>query len=553
MKKLNKIKKYTNILLMLTFIFTICSCEKFLEQNPKGNLTSETELSTVDEGEALVIGCYAALKGWTGAAGGAHNELPNIIEYWSGKSYTTVGHPQYWRWETDQVYGGLEHDFNNYWDHQYRGILNCNTTIEILPQVKEMSENQLSKALGEVRTLRAFYYFNLVRYFGDVIMITESINDPDKFEQPRTSLKTIYDEVIIPDLEYAVNESGLEDTRSIGPVTLHVARAILADVYLTCAGYPYQEVATNPTKNWCKEGLWTQDEYPVNLQSAISFLKKAQEQLNALYGQYWLGTYDDLHNPDMDFKGEAIFQISFIGEISDMDNFIRATLPIGTRISMYSEESGTNIPTMGYYNSYHPSDLRKQERQFFFTYDFLATRWDPNHPRIDFNQPYIYKYYDEKAIKETQNSDLNWTFYRYADILLMLTEVNWTLRELGGLSVSDNDIIKGINEVRERATLPSFSVGTLTLKDIMAERAYELILENKMTWDMRRSRRALVCGNGKFSELESFFGHSPERFIYRFGPQHLLAPIGNKEIERNRNCLQNFGYQPTQSGYQPTQ
>ena len=127
-----------------------------------------------------------------------------------------------------------------------------------------MSEDEKSKALGEVRTLRAFYYFCLVRYFGDVVMDTAIVTNLSDVQQPRASLKSIYDNVIIPDLEFAVNTSTLGDVKSgNGRVTKQVARAILADVYLTCAGYPYQEVATDPTKNWCVAGLLLQKVIPL--------------------------------------------------------------------------------------------------------------------------------------------------------------------------------------------------------------------------------------------------------------------------------------------------
>jgi hypothetical protein len=129
----------------------------------------------------------------------------------------------------------------------------------------------------------------------------------------------------------------------------------------------------------------------------------------------------------------------------------------------------------------------------------------------------------------------------------MLTEVNWSLRQLG-VSVPDNDIVKGINEVRARADLSEFAASDLTLKDIMSERAYELIFENKMLWDMRRTRKALVDGQGQFQALENLVGHQPTNFDHQFTNKHLLSPISATEIKNNRQCVQNFGWQPVQSG-----
>ena len=539
--KLNNLKKYSFLLIL---IFLIFSCEEFLKETPTGSLTADTELTSLQQGQALTNGAYRKLSFWHDTAEDWGNYLPNTIEYWTGKFYTGLGHPQYWRWQSDQVNGDLLGDFNNFWNHQFDGVRDCNTAIALIPTISGMTEAQRKLALGEVRTLRAFYYFMLVRYFGDVPMVTENPKDPSGFQLPRTSLKTIYDEVIIPDLEYAINESGLPAGQSTGRVTLDVARTIAADVYLACAGYPYQEVATNPEKNWCADGSWSMSEYPVNSPTAIAFLQKAKAQLDALYGKYTLGTYADLRDPKMDFRGEAIFQISYVIGVKIMDGVQQSYFPNNSGITAFNEERGTHIPTVDYYNSYSDADLRKQERQFFFSYDFKSDRYDPTNPRVDFSHPHLFKFFDP-ILKTSSQSGLNWSHYRYAEVLLMLTEVNWMLRQLGQ-SVSDVDIVKGINEVRQRAQLPVLSATNIGLLDILAERAYELIGEQKMIWDQRRTRHVTADGDKEFT-LEKFVGHTPPNYTYSWSAKHLLSPIGNVEIQVNENCVQNFGYLPQQS------
>jgi len=388
-----------------------------------------------------------------------------------------------------------------------------------------------------------------VRYFGDVIMDTSVIKNVADAQQPRTSLKTIYDQVIIPDLEYAVKESGLTDSKSTsGRVTKLVARTILSDVYLTCAGYPYQEVATDENKNWCVEGLFAQNTYPVNSSSAMDFLVKAKEQLNVLYGQYSLGTYADLHNPAKNNSGESIFQIQYLANVSDMSGIVAAALPGLSHVSMFGDENGTFIPSIGYFNSYNPADLRTKDRQMFYFSDTKSTKYDPSQgPADKFDMPYLFKYYDSLAIKVTAHAALNWTVYRYADVLLMLTEVNWTLRQLGG-PASDEDIVKGINEIRTRATLPTYRASDVNLLNIMSERAYELVFENKMLWDQRRTRKCLVDGVGSFAGIQDFVGHQPVGFSFAFSKMNLLSPISQQEIANNAKCMQNFSFLPSQKG-----
>lgn len=540
----------TIFILLAAFALILGGCDKFLEEIPTGAMTNKTVFSTSDDANALTVAPYRALPLWVGGAGDWGNYLPGTLEYPTGKAASEDAHVLLWRYQSNQVSGDLLNNFNNQWQNWYQGVRDCNFSIEKLGGITTVSASEISKSLGAVRTLRAWYYFNLVRYFGDVPMITSVIENVGDAQNPRTSLKKIYDEVIIPDLEFAVNESSLADIRSTnGFLTKYAARAILADVYLTCAGYPYQEVATNETGNWSVEGAWMQQGYPVNTPSARAFLLKAQAQLNALYGKYELGTYQDLHDPAMNNKGEAIFQAQFLEGVVN-NGIIAAALPIFSHISMFGDENGTFIPTVSYFNSYSSADKRIKDRQMFFYSDNLSKKFDRSEPPADkFSRPYLYKFYDAVAIKQTGRSGLNWTFYRYADMLLMLTEVNWALKELGE-SVSEQDIIKGINEVRARAELPAFRSADITLREIMSERAYELIFENKMLWDQRRTRMCLVDGNGQFAAIEPFIGHRPKDFSFAFSAMNLLSPIPGREIANNKKVLQNFGYLPRQIGQQ---
>ncbi|MDP2338510.1 MAG: RagB/SusD family nutrient uptake outer membrane protein [Bacteroidota bacterium] len=535
------------IILLAAFMLGFSGCKDFLIEKPTGSLTDKSTYTSEEDLTALTMGPYRMLPNWTAGAGDWGNNLPQTLEFPTGEAWTIEAHALYWRFQTNQVSGDLLDDFNNQWNYWFTGVRDCNFSIQMIEGMKGIASDKISKALGEIKTLRAWYYFNLVRYWGDVPMITKILENVADAQLPRESLKKIYDEVIIPDLEFAI-ASKLTDTKSTdGRITKFSARAILADVYLTVSGYPYQEVNATPAKEFCVSGSWTLKGYPVNNASAKGFLQKAKVQLDMLYGQYTLGTYDDLHNPAKNNLGEAIFQAQYLSGVTN-NGQIQCALPLISHISMFGDENGTFIPSMGYYNSYNPADKRVQERQFFFTSDNLSTKYDPTQsPAPKFDRPYLFKFYDADAIKVTAKSGLNWTFYRYADILLQLTEVNWALKQLGD-AVSDNDIIKGINEVRARALLPTYRATDITLLAIMSERAYELIFESKMLWDQRRTRMCLVDGSGAFVGIRDFIGHKATEFSFSFGPMNLISPMPATEILNNKKCLQNFGYLPKQAG-----
>jgi hypothetical protein len=537
--------KYT-LYLVLGLSFVLSSCQKFLKETPTGSLTSDSQVTSAAGGLALASGPYRSLGNWTDGGDSWGKNMANQFEYGTGKAYTQYQASILNLFETNALSGDFDY-FINAWNAWYQGVRDCNLSISMIPNVTALSAAQKSQYLGEVRALRAFYYFNLVRYYGDVVYNTSVTSDISQASQPRTSLKTIYDKIIVPDLEYAVNTSTLVDAPSSdGRVTKYVARTILADVYLTMAGYPYQEVNSDTTKSWCTQGLWTATAYPVNTQSAKDLLQKAKTQLDFLYGKYTLGTYDDLHNPAMNNKGEAIFQIQYLAGTRN-NNIVAFCLPLAGGASVYNDEFGTYIPSQAYHDSYSPVDKRVQDHQFFFYEDTKAKAKDPNEsPLPKFAIPYLYKFYDYNAVKVTSQSGLNWSFYRYADVLLMLTEVNWTLNTLG-VTEPENDIVKGINEVRGRALLSAYAGADVTLQSIMSERAYELIFENRLLWDMRRTRKALKDGSGQFAGIENLVGHQPTHFNYQFSAKHLLSPISATEIANNAKCMQNFGWNPKQA------
>ncbi|MCJ7450085.1 MAG: RagB/SusD family nutrient uptake outer membrane protein [Bacteroidales bacterium] len=537
------------LLLVLGLGITLGSCDKFLEEVPTGSLTDEAPITSNPGGYALATGAYRALPTWTAGAQWWGGTVMNSLEYATGKAYSQYQAADLYKFETNVESGDSEY-FIFPWNYMYRGVRDCNLAIQKIPEVTGLSETEKSKLLGEVRTLRALYYFVLVRKFGDVILNTSVLTDIEQASRPRVSLKTIYDKVIVPDLEFAVNESALVDERSTGRVTKHVARILMADVYLTMAGYPYQEV-TDTTKAYCVEGLWTMTNYPVNTPGAISFLQKAKTQIDFLAGltsTYGTWAYSDLRTPAQNNKNGAIFSIQYLAGTTN-NGITNTTVPLSGHTTVYTTETGTTIPAVAYHASYNPADLRLVDKSGYFYYnDNIASKYDVNEgPAPKFPCAFLYKFYDFNAAKVSGISGLNFPVYRWADVLLMQTEINWTLDQLGQ-NVPDADIIAGINEIRNKAGLPTYVAADITLKEIMAERAYELIFENKMLYDMRRTRKALVDGVDQFTALVNLEGHQPTMFNYQFSAKHLLDPVSSTEIDNNKLCLQNYGWSPKQKG-----
>ncbi|MDZ7690839.1 MAG: RagB/SusD family nutrient uptake outer membrane protein [Balneolaceae bacterium] len=109
-------------------------------------------------------------------------------------------------------------NITNLYNSYYQALVNINTTLSKLENT-EINETLSQQLQGELKFLRAYYYFNLVQYFGDVILITEPIDSPEEaWTYARKPVDEVYD-LVISDLEAAVS-----NTLDYGDAAATVAR-----------------------------------------------------------------------------------------------------------------------------------------------------------------------------------------------------------------------------------------------------------------------------------------------------------------------------------------
>ncbi|MDO4209048.1 MAG: RagB/SusD family nutrient uptake outer membrane protein [bacterium] len=135
----------------------------------------------------------------------------------------------------------------NVWNRVYDNINDCNAVINRLPDCIGLSEAQTSSFEGEARFMRAYCYWWLVEFFGDIEMRTEETSAA-VFTAHRTPAKQIYDEVIIPDAKAAASLLPVNPYNgNVGRSTQKAAKALLARVLLTRAQYEAQGSAEQKT------------------------------------------------------------------------------------------------------------------------------------------------------------------------------------------------------------------------------------------------------------------------------------------------------------------
>ncbi|GHB79738.1 RagB/SusD family nutrient uptake outer membrane protein [Persicitalea jodogahamensis] len=495
-------KTFAKLVLSSTLVFFGTGCSDFLEEPDQSNFTLENYFTKPEHAESVVNSCYESLRGTLGGGFGGAPWM--MLEFGTGLANTELGQAQNSIFVRNLVNNSDNGYGATYWTNNYRGIANANLAIAKIPDIP-MNEVAKKKYLGEARFLRALYYYELVRIFGNIPLISEPINlkSPELYPDQSTP-EQIY-KLIEADLIEA-EASGLPVTDVTGRVTLGAIKSLLASVYLTMAGYPLQK-----------------KEY---FQKAAD---KAKEVIDS--GKFSLfPSYDDLHNPAKKNLGENIFMVQYAAFVLP-SNWQSSIIPYNQGISAYTDETGAIFANKEFVESYQKGDKRAEEKQFY--YKTFSLRSDRTKTR-DLGGYYIYKLFDTEAQLSTTSSNLNWSILRYAEVLLTYAEA---ANESTGPTPAAYD---AINKIRSRANLPALSGLTKEQfrEAVWKERWYEMSFENKTWYDMARLRKAFNVSTRSF---EDFVGHK-----FSYGPvlqaRELLFPIPTAEIRNNDKLKQNPGY-----------
>lgn len=495
-------KTITKLVLSGTLVFFGSGCSDFLEEPDKSNFTLENYFTKPEHAESVVNSIYENLRGTLGGGFGGAPWM--MLEFATGLANTELGQAQNSIFVRNLVNNSDNGYGQTYWTNNYRGIANANLAIAKIPDIA-MNEVAKKKYLGEARFLRALYYYELVRIFGNIPLITEPINlnSPELYPDQATP-EQVYQQIEADLIE--AEASGLPYNDATGRASLGAVKSLLSSVYLTMAGYPLQK-----------------KEY---FQKAAD---KAKEVIDS--GKFSLfASYDDLHNPTQKNKGENIFMVQYAAFVLP-SNWQTSIIPYNQGVSAYTDETGAIFANKEFVEAYVKGDKRVDEKQFY--YRTFSLRSDRTKTR-DLGGYYIYKLFDTEAQLSTTSSNLNWTVLRYAEVLLTYAEA---ANEAGTLTPAAYD---AVNKIRQRANLPALSgLSKEQFREaVWKERFYELSFENKTWYDMARLRKAFNVSTKTF---DNFVGHK-----FSYGPvlkeRELLFPIPTAEIRNNNKLKQNPGY-----------
>ena len=240
MKKLfvNQKQKIMNKKYLIPFALTLLcfsGCQD-LTEDPKGSLTPVTYFKTQTDLDAAVASIYVSF-----AIDGAYGFTSRMTSYFGSDDLTTdpALNKADFR-DFDRLSGGSGNEsMVAEWQGPWTGIYQANNVIANYGKVTSTEELK-NGAVGQAYFLRAWGYYNLIRTFGDVPLILTPI---DVNERPdRAPVSTIYS-AIVSDLKTAKSLLPTSFPGQPGKASKHAATALLADVYLTMAGWPLNETS----------------------------------------------------------------------------------------------------------------------------------------------------------------------------------------------------------------------------------------------------------------------------------------------------------------------
>jgi hypothetical protein len=470
MKNIMKLKIYKFPLIAIVILVTIFSCsEDYIDVKPEGKFLTDSYYLNEQQAFTGVIAAYDLLR----KNSGGFENMVTMMNAGSDDFYAGGGNA------TDGA--GIQ-SFSNYtlnqfempksfWDDFYRGVFRANILTLKLPDVP-MDENLKSRFTAEAKALRGYYYFNLVRLFKNIPLITEPVGSSEWYNVVQATPEEVYTQIendlleAIPDLPNKIT-----NIAEWGRLTQGAARAILGKVYLEegkKALAAEQFAAVNGTPGEVSQ-----------------------------YGYKLLDNFNDLWQIDNKYNTESIFEVAHtnLGETGwdisygDMDEGNLVNTMVGPR-GFQDKDLTDNIPNYSTGWSFNPLlpelyDLLKNDPRFEATVLDLKTLSEEG--KVSYAPGYQDTGYFLKKFTPTsdEESDLlgdmwlnhrqNMYIIRLADTYLLEAEA------LGGTGARAQALV---DAVRARVGLPSIPVN---MGVVLNERRLELAGEGHRWFDLRRN------------------------------------------------------------------
>jgi len=499
-----------SMILLLTI-----SCSKQLDQKPPSAV--ETSLF------------YSNTQDFTQAVTGAYNQLHSYPDQvlWMGEmrsdniNATSDGNRD---WQGIRNFSSSLSSvgfITAAWDDNFNGIYNTNSVLDNLATKGSniTTPGLAARFSGECHFLRAFYYFQLLRLYGQVPIVPHALTVAEVEKIKRSPVSDVYS-FIISDLDTAIALlPGSYGAADVGRATKWSAEGLLGLVYLTRSGPAYSGVygPTLGTNEW--------DSAEAHFNNVINS------------GQFqFLSNYPSIFSYTNEDNREVVFNVEFMSTNNGADYPSQLTPQgywNGLGLSGYGNGYGTTTfdITSDLTKSYANSAAGKVDQRDTFNIAWSYPKTLGGAP--DSADPFIKKYINPATGKRgtgLRDWPINFIVMRYTDVLMMKAEAI-----LHGASGPQSTVDSIVNLVRTRAGIPTTS--NVTLPQLMEERRREFLGEGIRWNDLVREGMAVTTMN-------SWIASDTETLINQVVPNYVIYPVPSSEILTVPGLYtQNPGYQ----------
>lgn len=498
--------KNKNILLLaivgLLLTFGLYSCEdKFLDEEENYLIDSEGYFNSEEDYYLALVGAYDLLQ--TTFINNILGEIASDNTLCGGESaLDTQGYQQI----DDMIHTPVNGQLRNLWNYMFAGIKRCNYFLEFQNNIEFDGRVQM---VAEVRFLRAYFHFELVKWFGGIPIKDyanalegggKRFSPGDETSIPRYSAEQVY-ALIENDLTFAINNLDYSAPQ-VGRVTKGAAQGLLGKAYL------YQDKFSESAT--VLEDLINNGPYQLSSDFA---------QIFELDGENGVGSVFEVQYTDGEGASFGCFQCSE-GNIAVGYMGIRNhTGPV------YDSGFSFNVPVQAAYEIYSPGDVRRDVSIL----DIVAWAEETGATYVEgyehtgyYNRKYLPRQGDQNIGDQNLTNPNNYRSIRYADVLLMAAEA------LNRGGIDDSQALAYLNQVRERAFGDSNSnisaSGSALTDAIWEERRFELMGEGHRFFDLVRTGQAA-------NAIDGFVAGKHELFPIPF--QEIQFSAGNWEQNPN--------------------
>ena len=450
-------KKLIFTLATIATLAVLPSCEKFLSVDPPYAQDAENFFQTPEDYERALVGAYDLLQSsfltlWIGEIA-SDNAIAGGESVNDSKGLHDID---------NMTHGGVNVELRNVLRWNYTGITRANYILEHKDNIDFPRKAHI---LAEAKFLRAYYYFELVKYFGDVpLIIDKRIGIEEARTIPRAPKAEVYAQIEADLVAAAAVLTPVAAQK--GRATRGAAKALLGKVYL------YQNKFTEAAAIF--DEIIDSGQYSLYPDYSQLFSVAAENNSETIFDVEYTGLEGGSYGCLICLEGNAAVGFQGIRQY---------TGPV------YGDGNSYNLPTPELYAAFSPIDPRRAATVLDIE-AFIAAQTNPASITYAIGAGGHTGYYNNKYIKKQGEiglpdndltSPVNYRVLRYADVLLMAAEAHYQLGNPSRATAL-------VNQIRQRAGIPGASVNSI--EKVYNERRLELSGEGLRFFDLVRTGQA---------------------------------------------------------------